>query len=209
MARKLKVFGFKEGQYVKNTDVTNSQMAKDYNRMRKAWQDREEAFKRSEFTWTQTYKQNVGKYDLPASAYTPAQLKKKWIQLHDVLAAETGSVRGLQHQRKEAIKSINKKMGNNFLNNDNFRSFTDFMDDFRAKYGNVKYDSETLEEFFDVIYNEKDLDEFDDEFQLTFNEYYPDYYQEWEQKKNAENRKVASEKLKRFKHRRKKSFHRK
>lgn len=136
--------------------LTLEEMRHEYARLRKIALKRLSALERSEFKDTQTYLRNVGKYDKPASQLKEKELIYKLSDVARMITAETGSVRGLQRQRKKAIAKFHEK-GLTFVNIHNFKEFSDFMTEYHHKSLDEMYDSERVADIFEA-FEEKGID---------------------------------------------------
>lgn len=135
------------------------ELAAEYNRLRRLANKRLEALSRSEFSDSQTYLRNRGKYEKTASQMGRSELIDALQAVGHFVGAKTGSVRGLQSARKKAIESLRhpedpvsgeKLPGYDFITKDNFKQFTDFMEAWRD--ANPKgAGSPTPEELKDIL----------------------------------------------------------
>ena len=114
--------------------MNTKELETEYNRLRGIALKRLAALGRSEFTDSQTYKRNVGQYNKTAAQMTSRrELLNTLSDLGHFIGAKTGSVRGLQHQRKASIETL-KSSGYTFINRSNFKAFTDFMEAWRDEH---------------------------------------------------------------------------
>lgn len=124
-----------------STAKPESELRKEYSRLRKIAQKRLAHFVGTEWENTQTFKKNYGKYPVLADIKTPAQLRKQLASLARYINASTSTVTGLQRQRRLTMEALKDK-GYNFVTKANFHEFTDFMDSFRNRNLERIYDSE-------------------------------------------------------------------
>lgn len=118
---------------LRNSKVWTDQLIRrEYSRLRDIAQKRLERLGRNE-PESYAYRANVGQY-APARGQTTEELRTQLPLLAKFIAAKTGSVKGIQEQRRKAVLSLKEK-GFTFINNSNIRAFGEFMDAFRAKKG--------------------------------------------------------------------------
>lgn len=143
------------------------ELAAEYNRLRKVANKRLEAFSRSEFSESQVYKRNRGKYAKTAKQMSRSELMDAVAAVGHFVGAKTGSVRGMQSARKKAIESLHhprdpvtgERMvdedgepvkGYTFINKENFKLFTQFMEAWRDEHP-PKDGSPTAAELQDIL----------------------------------------------------------
>ena len=120
--------------YLKFKDT--EELAAEYNRLRKIANKRLEVLSRSEFSTSQTYLRNRGKYNKTAREMSKTELLDALSAVAHFVASKTGSLRGLQSARKKAIERLRHPIdpvtgepteGYTFINKDNFQLFCQFM----------------------------------------------------------------------------------
>lgn len=129
--------------------LTDKQLRKEYSRLRSIARKRLERFEGTEWTDTQIYQENVGKFKPLKEVQSNRELRHL---LHDVasfVTHETGSVSGLEKQRRNAVQALNER-GYDFVTKKNFREFADFMEYARVVSLNHLYDSKRVAEFFEI-----------------------------------------------------------
>lgn len=132
-----------------STAKPESELRKEYSRLRKIAQKRLARFVGTEWEKSEVFKKNYGKYPVLADIKSPTQLRYELAALARFINAETSSVSGLKRQRAKTIETLKDK-GYNFVNRKNFFKFTDFMDSFRNMQLNRIYDSEAALAVFEA-----------------------------------------------------------
>lgn len=127
--------------------LTDKQIRQEYSRLRSIARKRLERFEGTEWTDTQIYKLNVGKYKPLKEIESPRELRHLLNEVARFVMADTGSVKGLESQRKTAVETLNER-GYDFVNKDNFRQFADFMEYARVANLNRIYDSKRIADFY-------------------------------------------------------------
>ena len=114
--------------------MDTKELETEYNRLRGIALKRLAALERSEFSDSQTYLYNRGRYTKTAAQMiSRRELLNTLSDLGHFIGAKTGSVRGLQHQRKLSIEQLHRS-GYTFVNRKNFKAFTDFMEAWRDEH---------------------------------------------------------------------------
>jgi hypothetical protein len=108
-----------------------------------------ERFEGTEWTDTQVYKMNAGVYKPLKEIKSERELRHLFSGVARFVMSETGSVSGLEKQRKEAVETLNDR-GYEFVNKDNFRKFAEFMEYARVAKLNRLYDSKRIAEFYEA-----------------------------------------------------------
>lgn len=127
--------------------MTEAQMRAEYSRLRSIARKRLERFEGSEFTDTQQYRLNVGRYKPLKEVQSRAELAGLLADVSRFVTARTGSVSGLQRQRTQSLASLHEH-GYTFVNRKNFKQFIDFMEDWRTVDKNKIYDSARVADLF-------------------------------------------------------------
>jgi len=127
--------------------ISDKELRKEYSRLRSIARKRLERFEGTEWTDTQVYKLNVGEYKPLKEITSNRELRHLFSDVAKFVMADTGSVSGLEHQRKTAVQSLNER-GYQFINKENFRKFADFMEYARISNLNKLYDSKRIAEFY-------------------------------------------------------------
>lgn len=141
---------------LRNADVwTDKLIRSEYSRLRDIAVKRLERLGRVE-PESFAYRANVGQY-APARGQTTEQLRTQLPLLAKFIAARTGSVMGIQAQRRKAVESLQER-GFAFINAGNIRQFGEFMDSYRSKRGAARtYSSFQAAEVYEFT-QEHDID---------------------------------------------------
>jgi hypothetical protein len=131
-------------------NLSNKELRKEYSRLRSIARKRLERFEGTEWTDTQVYKMNAGVYRPIDEIKSERELRHLLSDVSRFVMSDTGSVSGLEKQRKTAVKTLRER-GYDFINKDNFRQFADFMEYARVANLNRLYDSKRIAEYFNEV----------------------------------------------------------
>ena len=92
-----------------STAKPESELRKEYSRLRKIAQKRLARFVGTEWEKSEVFKRNYGKYPLLADIKSPTQLRYELAALARFINAETSSVSGLKRQRAKTIETLKDK----------------------------------------------------------------------------------------------------
>ncbi len=134
--------------------LTDKQLRKEYSRLRSISRKRLERFEGTEWTDTQIYQLNVGKYKPLKMMTSDRELRHLFSEVARFVMAETGSVSGLEKQRQRTVESLNER-GYDFVTKDNFREFANFMEYARVSNLNRMYDSKRIADFYEASEKKK------------------------------------------------------
>lgn len=144
--------------------LNRSSLQKEYNRLRKEANRRLAQFDGTEWTTSDVYMTNAGRYDQNINKMTVSELRYALTDVHDYLRLKTSTVRGLQVQRAKAIKTLNAR-GFTSINKKNFRKFAEYMKNARQEKLDALYGSEILLEYYETVNTlKKTPDEILDDF---------------------------------------------
>ena len=110
--------------------MTEKEIRAEYSRLRSVARKRIERLGRSEFNTSQTYLSNRGRFVPLAEVKNKQQAAKLLADVELFVSAKTSSISGLKRARKESIQSL-RAHGYNFVNQENFKAFTEFMEEWR------------------------------------------------------------------------------
>lgn len=127
--------------------MTEKQMISEYSRLRSIARKRLERFEGTEWVDTQQYRVNAGRYKPVKEIKNKTELVALLSDVSRFVTARTGSVSGLQVQRRQSIQSLHEH-GYTFVNRKNFKQFADFMEDWRTWDRNRLYDSARVAELY-------------------------------------------------------------
>lgn len=127
--------------------MTEKQMISEYSRLRSIARKRLERFEGTEWVDTQQYRMNAGRYKPVKEIKNKTELVALLSDVSRFVTARTGSVSGLQVQRRQSIQSLHAH-GYTFVNRKNFKQFADFMEDWRTWDRNRLYDSARVAELY-------------------------------------------------------------
>lgn len=132
--------------------LSESELRKEYSRLRSIANKRLKRFEGTEWTDTQQYIQNAGKYKKLSELKSDTELRHLLSDVARFITADTGSVSGLVKQRDRMIKTMNDR-GMDFVNKQNYRDFVEFMEYTRTALVGRWYDSDEREAIFLEAYN--------------------------------------------------------
>jgi hypothetical protein len=140
--------------------LTDKELRKEYTRLRSIARKRLERFQGTEWTDTQIYKLNADVYKPLKEITSDRELRHLFSDVARFVTAETGSVSGLEKQRKKGIQTLNER-GYDFINKENYRQFGEFMEYARVANMNRMYDSKRVADLYnealDKYYSKKEL----------------------------------------------------
>lgn len=136
---------------LKSGSLSLDEMQKEYARLRNIANARLNRFdspRNAKLKQTQQYKQNVGRYRIPATQLTERQLAKKLTDVADFLQKKGSSVSGARSIITKEIDALHLQ-GYDFINKSNYWEFVDFMDEIQTRYRNKKIpDSDRIVELW-------------------------------------------------------------
>lgn len=127
--------------------INRKVIEKDYRELRKLAEGRLKRFVGTEWMDSRVYRYNVARYKPLSQIKDDKELASLLTDLHEFINAKTGTISGLERQRKETIETLHER-GYDFVTKENFKAFVDFMDDMRHKKISSLYDSERIAEIF-------------------------------------------------------------
>lgn len=127
--------------------MTEKQMISEYSRLRSIARKRLERFEGTEWVDTQQYRMNAGRYKPVKEIKNKTELVALLSDVSRFVTARTGSVSGLQAQRRQSIQSLHEH-GYTFVNRKNFKQFAEFMEDWRTWDKNRLYDSARVADLY-------------------------------------------------------------
>jgi hypothetical protein len=134
--------------------LSDKELRKEYSRIRSIARKRLERFEGTEWTDTQIYQENNGKLKPLKEIKSNRELRHLLSDAARFITHETGSVSGLENQRRNAVQALNDR-GYDFVTKQNFREFADFMEYARVASLNHLYDSKRVAEFFEMAEKRK------------------------------------------------------
>lgn len=145
-----------ELEALKAGSLTYKQQLKEYARLRNIANRRLEAFERNpepHIRKSEAYKQNVGRYTLPATQLTQRQLRGALADISKFVSSKSGSVTGQRRLMNQKIEALHRS-GYDFVNKQNYWEFVDFMEQAQSAYAGMNIpDSDTVIDLFDIVKN--------------------------------------------------------
>ena len=130
--------------------LTPQEMRTHYSYLRKIANKRLKNFVGSEFEDAQSYNKNVGKFVTLSEINNERELMFKLYEVNKFIRARSSSVTGLKQIRREAIETFHDK-GFTWVNSNNYKEFTDYMEYMRTKYKSKQYDSKRALALYDMM----------------------------------------------------------
>ena len=131
---------------------TESEIEKEYTRLRRAAIGRLKTIGKSEFSESDIYKENKNRYDMTAKQIVReggrSLLKYRLSAIHRFLSKKTSSVTGLREISNKTLATLHKH-GYDFITAENLDDFGRFMDAVRVTAEAMRYDSERVAELFE------------------------------------------------------------
>lgn len=130
--------------------LTPEEMRSHYTYLRKIANKRLQRFVGSEFEDAQSYIKNVGKFVPLRGINNERELMFKLYEVNKFVRARSSSVTGLRQIRNETIETFHDR-GFTWVNKNNIKQFSEYLEYMRAKYGAKQFDSERAAELFGMI----------------------------------------------------------
>lgn len=131
---------------------TESDIEKEYNRLRRVAIGRLKTIGKSEFREGEIYREYGNKFNKTAKQILrdggESLLKYRLSAVHRFLSKKTSSVTGLRELRDEILTTLHSH-GYNFVTKGNIDDFGMFMDAVRSAAETMRYDSERVAELFE------------------------------------------------------------
>lgn len=163
-SRKNPLYFGRRSDYVpaKLNQMDEADLRKEYSRLRDIAQKRLKRMA-SEWSWTESYKQNVYAFNKLSAIRDKRTLVHKLSQLSRFVTAETGSASGLNRQRNKALATLHSH-GYDFVTKENFREFIDFLEWARSLRIARMYDSERVADIWGAVQETKSKEEIEKMF---------------------------------------------
>lgn len=123
---------------------TDSELRKEYSRLRSIARKRLERMGKSEFADTKTYLKNRNRFKQVKDIKNKTELSKMLADVYDFVSSKRSRITGLKEIRRESVETLHSH-GYNFVTKENWKVFTDFMDDFQDQFAR-SYGSPTSDE---------------------------------------------------------------
>ena len=132
-------------------------LRKEYSRLRDIAQKRLKRLSQSEWTWTQNYQRYKGGFAKLSELEGKDDLAHELADLGHFVYNKASSISGLEEIREKSVKSLEEN-GYSFINEENWKEWTDFMNDFnRMFYGRSPVPEELIpEEYRDIVKSDPD-----------------------------------------------------
>lgn len=123
-----------KGEYL----IPDSDLKKEYARLRREATERLRKLGQSEFKTSKTYKENVGKFKPVREVTDRRELERLVQQAARFVTAKGSSASGQRDIRRKQIQSLHER-GYTWVNTKNFQDFTDYMDWLHAQTDKTRF----------------------------------------------------------------------
>lgn len=120
---------------------------REYSRLRSIANKRLSRIGNSEFSITDVYQYNKGRFVPLSEIRSVGELRAKAVQVSRFLNSDTGSLSGLQKLRDQQIETL-RKHGYNFVTRENYFEFIEYMEAGKDLLSSRIYDSERIAKSF-------------------------------------------------------------
>lgn len=141
-------------EYMNSSKDAYKEMRREYSKMRDISQKRLKRLGDSEFKRTQMYKKNVNKFKKLEDIKTKQELASRLSEMEHFLTSKTSTLKGQKEVRDKSLQTLHDH-GYDFVNEENFFDYGDFMEEYRNQLLDMEYDSGDAAEAFDVIEKKK------------------------------------------------------
>ena len=139
---------------LKSGTLTPQEMRSHYSYLRHVANRRLQRFVGSEFEDAQSYIKNVGKFVPLSEINNERELMFKLYDVNKFVLARSSTVSGLKQIRNETIDAFHDR-GFTWINKNNIKQFSDYMEYLRTKYGAKQFDSERAAALFGMIASDR------------------------------------------------------
>jgi hypothetical protein len=129
--------------------LTDRNLRKEYSRLRSIAQKRLQRFEGTEWTDSEVYKTNKDLFKPLSEIKSDRELRHLFSDVARFTISATGSVSGLERQRRLAIETLHDR-NYDFVNKGNFKEFAEFMEYERIANKGRMYDSKRIAEFYEM-----------------------------------------------------------
>lgn len=148
--------------------ISEREKRAEYARLRKIFNKRIERFAKSEFVTSDFYKKYKKGFKMTRDIKSEKELNRRLAELAFALERKEGSVSGMRRSRNKRLTSLRER-GYDFVTEENFKNFTEFMEESRARKLSRLYDSKSIAEVFQIVdsrISKKSRDEVFEEFKF-------------------------------------------
>lgn len=119
-----------------------------YNRVARQIQRNLEEIGKSEFSGTRNYRENLAYYTTPSREISDTEIYYRLSRALGYKESRLSTLEGLRAARSKTIATL-QRHNYSFINETNFETFTDFMEDVRTAYDSTRFDSVRVVEIFE------------------------------------------------------------
>ena len=129
--------------------LSPSEVRSEYRRLSRIARQRIAALERQGYSFTETYKNNVGQYPEISSLKNQKDVERHLSRVARLLSGKLSSVTALRQYERESIETLHER-GYDFVNRSNFRQFAEYMDSLKELAKERQYGSVRIAELFGV-----------------------------------------------------------
>lgn len=137
-------------------DVDPADIKKEYQRLRKAANERLRKLKKAGYADSEIYRRFRTAFPAYSKVKTNTALGIHLADIRHFLGLKTSTVGGMKQVESQIIQRLHES-GYTYINKENLKAFGAFMDAVRSKYNGLIYGSDQVVELYGAAY-EKDLD---------------------------------------------------
>lgn len=119
-----------------------------YNQVARQIQRNLKEIGKSEFSGTRNYRENLAYYTTPSREISDTEIYYRLSRALGFKESRLSTLEGLRTARSKTIATL-RRHNYSFINETNFETFTNFMEDVRTAYDSTKFDSVRLVEIFE------------------------------------------------------------
>lgn len=134
--------------------LTEKEVRQEYSRLRSIAQKRLKRFQGTEWEDTQIYKYNKDNFPKMKDIKSKDEIYHRLSLVANFITSSRSTISGLKRERKETINTLQER-GYTYINNKNFKDFTEFMETIRTEKIAQIYDSKRIAELFNVAQKKK------------------------------------------------------
>lgn len=127
--------------------LSPSEVRSEYRRLSRIARQRIAALERQGYSFTETYKNNVGQYPEISSLKNQKDVERHLSRVAKFLSGALSSVTGMREYEKESIETLHSHEYN-FVNRSNFKEFAMYMDSLKDHAKEKQYGSVRIVELF-------------------------------------------------------------
>ena len=128
--------------------IAQGTLRSEYKRLRDDVNKRLKELKDAGYGKLNIYRKNINAFRQNINKMTNKDLRYALTEAHDFLSSDYSNVDYLNESKARTINALKNKWGITGLNDKNFDAFVEFMKTMRELYGDMKYKSEYIAEYW-------------------------------------------------------------